>query len=47
VVVVVVVELVALVGRSGGSPVAVPDVDVEELEAELVEDVRVLTTVVV
>ncbi len=48
----VVVEVVALVGRSGGSPVTVPDVDAEELGAEVVvveavEDFRVLTTVVI
>jgi hypothetical protein len=57
--VVVVVEVVALVGRTGATPVAVPDVDVDvdmevvELESvvvvmvEVVEDVSVLITVVV
>ncbi len=51
----VVVKLVTLVGRSGGSPVAVADVDIEELEelgaddveVEDAEDVNVLNIVVV
>ena len=48
----VVVEVVALFGRTGGNPVTVPEEDVVELGdevvvVEVVEEVSVLTTVVV